>query len=184
MVVAASAVGVVEVLEGVGGAVGLLEVRQFVFAHHEVAFRRGEVLEGDNAVAQVEVEGEGVHPVALHEVFAVGIEATVGHEGGDVLRYRLVGLHVEYRRLVEAIEGDEDGDDEAEERREEVRDATAQPPDEVREDAEGQEDEQAVPKAEGRGADGFDVGPCLFGMPPAYPRFGNQPQANDHEDKE
>ena len=173
MVVTAPAVGVVEVLEGVGGAVGLLEVRQLVFAHHEVALSRGEVLEGDDAVAKVEVEGEGVHPVALHEIFAVGIEATVGHEGGDVLRHRLVGLHVEYRRLVEAVQGDEDGDDEAEERREEVRGATAQPPDEVREDAEGQEDEQAVPHVEGRGAERFDVGPRLFGMPPAYPRFGN-----------
>ena len=125
MVVTAPAVGVVEVLEGVGGAVGLLEVRQLVFAHHEVALSRGEVLEGDDAVAKVEVEGEGVHPVALHEIFAVGIEATVGHEGGDVLRHRLVGLHVEYRRLVEAVQGDEDGDDEAEERREEVRGAMA-----------------------------------------------------------
>ena len=65
-------------------------------------------------------------------------------------------------------------DDEAEERREEVRGVMAQPPDEVCENAEGQEDEQAVPKAEGRGAEGFDVGPRLLGMPPAYPRFGNQ----------
>ena len=78
-----------------------------------------------------------MHPVALHEVLAVGIEATVGHEGGDMLRHRLVGLHVEHCRLVEAVQGDEDGDDEAEKRREEVRGATAQPPDEVSEDAEG-----------------------------------------------
>ncbi len=89
----------------------LLKFLYLFVARQKPALRgclRGAV-DGNDAVVEIEVHGEGMHTIGEEHVCAIGINCALGRKQRDMLRHPFVRLGVQHERLVRAVEREEEG---------------------------------------------------------------------------